>query len=173
TNPYPDPVAPGPPPRPGPAPAGGGSADPPGRRPVGVPNPWGRQRRDSGWDPRALGLPSGHQPGLVVADDLSRWSDPKAAVDGVFAGVGADGDVTAKVKALAHSDCRYTGTRTFADARWRGLVRSWTGCPDGGSVTESALVPVGGGARSQVYVQVRQHGGGDATDGVLRSLRVA
>ncbi|MCG0067694.1 serine/threonine protein kinase [Streptomyces tricolor] len=159
--------------RDGPAADGVRVADATGRLTLRVPDAFGRQLRDSGWDPRALGLPSGHQPGLVVADDLSRWSDPKAAVDGVFAGVGADGDVTAKVKALAHSDCRYTGTRTFADARWRGLVRSWTGCPDGGSVTESALVPVGGGARSQVYVQVRQHGGGDATDGVLRSLRVA
>ncbi|MGA5036735.1 serine/threonine-protein kinase [Streptomyces capoamus] len=143
-----------------------------GRVSLRVPAAFGRELRGSGWDPRALGLAAGHQPGLVVADDLSRWSDPTTPVDGVFAGVGGHGDVTARVKALAHSGCRYGGARTFSDADWHGLVRSWGGCPDGGSVTESALVPAGGVARPQVYVQVRQQGGGDATDRVLRSLRV-
>ncbi|WP_225825799.1 serine/threonine-protein kinase [Streptomyces naphthomycinicus] len=146
-------------------------ADSTGRVTLTVPAGWGRELRDSGWDPRALGLTAGHEPGLVVAGDLSRWPDLKAAVDGVFVGVSAHGDVTAKVKALAHGGCRYAGARTFTDADWHGLVRAWTGCPDGGSVTESALVPAGGAAQPQVYVQVRQRGD-DATDGVLRSLRV-
>ncbi|MEU1010009.1 serine/threonine-protein kinase [Streptomyces sp. NPDC005890] len=144
-----------------------------GRVSLRVPDGFGRELRDSGWDPRALGLAAGHEPGLVVAGDLSRWSDPKAPVDGVFVGVGAHGDVTAKVKALAHPGCRYAGARTFTDADWHGLVRSWDSCPDGGSVTESALVPAGGATRPQVYVQVRQRDGADAADGVLRSLRVA
>ncbi|MFF8726732.1 serine/threonine-protein kinase [Streptomyces sp. NPDC015171] len=147
-------------------------ADATGRVTLKVPAGWGRELRDSGWDPHALGLPEGHQPGLVVADDLSRWSDLRTTVNGVFVGVDAHGDVTAKVKALAHSGCRYTGSRAFADSRWHGLVRAWSRCPGGGSVTESALVPADA-ARPQVYVQVRQRGEGDATDGVLRSLRVA
>ncbi|MFI0806154.1 serine/threonine-protein kinase [Streptomyces echinatus] len=144
-----------------------------GRVSLQVPAGWGRELRDSGWDPHALGLTAGHEPGLVVADDLTRWSDLKAAVDGVFAGVSTHGDVTAGVRGLAHTGCRYAGARAFGDADWHGLVRSWSDCPDGGSVTESALVPADGAARPQVYVQVRQRGDDDATDGVLRSLRVS
>ncbi|GAA3120018.1 serine/threonine-protein kinase [Streptomyces echinatus] len=144
-----------------------------GRVSLQVPAGWGRELRDSGWDPHALGLTAGHEPGLVVADDLTHWSDLKAAVDGVFAGVSTHGDVTAGVRGLAHTGCRYAGARAFGDADWHGLVRSWSDCPDGGSVTESALVPADGAARPQVYVQVRQRGDGDATDGVLRSLRVS
>ncbi|MGW1598916.1 serine/threonine-protein kinase [Streptomyces sp. NPDC002343] len=144
-----------------------------GRVTLTVPAGWGRELRDSGWDPRVLGLAAGREPGLVVADDLSRWSDPTAPVDGVFVGVGSHGGLTAAVAALTHPGCRSTGSRTFADAHWHGLVRSFGRCPDGGSVTECALVPAGGAARPQVYVQIRRRGDGDATDGVLRSLRVA
>ncbi|GAA3153599.1 hypothetical protein GCM10010521_46790 [Streptomyces rameus] len=147
-------------------------ADAQGRMSLEVPAGWGREVRDSGWDPHALGLATGHEPGLVVADDLSHWPDLKAAVNGVFAGMSAHGDVTARVRGLAHSGCRYTGARTFTDADWHGLVRSWSGCPDGGSVTESALVPADGAAHPQVYVQIRRRGDGDAVDGVLRSLRM-
>ncbi|SOE07168.1 serine/threonine-protein kinase [Streptomyces sp. Ag109_G2-15] len=143
-----------------------------GRVTVQVPAGWARQVRDSGWDPRALGLPAGHEPGLVVADDLAHWADLKTTVDGVFLGVSEHGDVTARVNALAHSGCHDSGSRTFTDARWKGLIRTWNACPDGGTVTESALGPADGSARPQVYVQVRQQGGGDATDAILRSLRV-
>ncbi|MEU7423276.1 serine/threonine-protein kinase [Streptomyces sp. NPDC040750] len=148
-------------------------ADTTGRVVLRVPADWARQMRGSGWDPHALGLAPGHQPGLVVADDLAHWPDTKAAVDGVFVGLGAHGDVTARVKSLAHSGCRYSGGRTFTGAGWHGLVRTFSGCPDGGSVTESALSPTGGEARPRVYVQVRQRGTGDATDRILRSLRVS
>ncbi|MBL1084432.1 serine/threonine protein kinase [Streptomyces actinomycinicus] len=143
-----------------------------GRVSVRVPAGWGRELRASGWDPRALGLRAGHEPGLVVADDLSRWPDLRAAVDGVFVGVSTHGDVTAKVKALAHPGCHYSGARTVTAGDRHGLVRAWDGCPDGGSVTESALVPAGGSAQPQVYVQVRQRDDSDATDPILRSLRV-
>ncbi|MCS0605454.1 serine/threonine protein kinase [Streptomyces sp. LP11] len=148
-------------------------ADTTGRVVLRVPTGWGRQIRGDGWDPAALGLAKGHEPGLVVADDVSRWSDLKAAVDGVFVGLGEHGDVTTRVGKLTHAGCRYSGDRVFADGGWRGLVRTWSGCPDGGSVTESALTPASGAKRPQVYVQVRQRGAGDATDGVLRSLRVS
>ncbi|MFB7508895.1 serine/threonine-protein kinase [Streptomyces broussonetiae] len=143
-----------------------------GRVVVQVPAGWGHELRNSGWDPSVLGLGKGHEPGLVVADDLTRWPDLGKPVDGVFVGLSEHGDVTAKVTALAHSGCSYSGSRTFADADFRGLVRAWSGCPDGGSVTESALTPAGGTGQPQVYVQVREQGTGDATDGVLRSLRV-
>ncbi|MET8772767.1 serine/threonine-protein kinase [Streptomyces sp. NPDC004658] len=148
-------------------------ADVTGRVSLRVPAGWGRELRDSGWNPHALGLKAGHEPGLVVADDLSRWSDLDSPVDGVFVGVGGHGDVTARVRTLAHPGCRYTGAHDFTDAHWHGLVRAWSGCPDGGSVTESALVPADGAAQPQVYVQVRERAGGDATDGLLRSLRAA
>ncbi|MFD8395347.1 serine/threonine-protein kinase [Streptomyces sp. NPDC059680] len=147
-------------------------ADATGRVAVRVPAGFGRELRDSGWDPGALRLGKGHEPGLVVADDLTRWPDLGRAVDGVFVGLSEHGDVTAKVKALAHTGCSYSGSRTFADADWRGLVRAWSGCPDGGSVTETALIPAHGAAQPQVYVQVRQRGTGDATEGILRSLSV-
>lgn len=143
-----------------------------GRVVVQVPASWGHELRESGWDPSALGLAKGHEPGLVVADDLTRWSDLGKPVDGVFVGLSEHGDVTAKVEALDHSGCRYSGSRTFADAGFHGLVRAWSGCPDGGSVTECALTAADGAGQPQVYVQVREQGTGDATDGILRSLRV-
>lgn len=143
-----------------------------GRVSVEVPAGWARELRDSGWDPHALGLPAGHQPGLVVAGDLSRWSDMRAGVDGVFVGLSQHGDVTARVTALTHTSCHYAGSRSFESADWHGRVRAWSGCPDGGSVTESALVPAGDSGGPQVYVQVRRRGDGDGTETVLRSLRV-
>ncbi|MEU6283013.1 serine/threonine-protein kinase [Streptomyces sp. NPDC047028] len=148
-------------------------ADSTGRVSVEVPADWARQLRDSGWDPAALGLAAGHEPGLGVADDLTAWPDLTAPVDGVFVGLSEHGDVTARVDALTHSGCRYAGSHTFADADWRGPVRVWTGCPDGGTVTESALRPADGSAQPQVYVQVRRRGDNSASDGVLRSLRVS
>jgi hypothetical protein len=143
-----------------------------GRVTVEVPAGWARELRDSGWDPHALGLPAGHAPGLVVADRLADWSDLKAPVNGVFVGVGESGDLAARVAALDHPGCHHAADRAFANARWRGTVRTWTACPDGDSVTESALRPATGSARPQVYVQVRGQGDGDTTDGILRSLRV-
>ncbi|GHI03689.1 serine/threonine protein kinase [Streptomyces cellostaticus] len=143
-----------------------------GRVTVEVPAGWAREVRDSGWDPRALGLPAGHEAGLVVADDLAKWSDLKATVDGVFVGVSEHGDVTARVDSLTHADCHEAGSRTFTGAGWQGSIRTWTGCPDGGSVTESALRRADGSTTPQVYVQVRERDGDTATPDILRSLRV-
>ncbi|MBV2357201.1 serine/threonine protein kinase [Streptomyces sp. J2-1] len=139
---------------------------------VQVPSSWARQFRDSGWDPHALGLARGHEPGLVVSDDLADWPNLKAPVDGAFVGVSEHGEVGPRVDALAHTDCDYAGGQAFTDAHWTGRVRTWTGCPGGGTVTETALRPVGGAAQPQVYVQVRQRDKTDATPGILRSLRV-
>ncbi|GGX74535.1 protein kinase domain-containing protein [Streptomyces anandii] len=153
-------------------PAGVVVQDATGRVGVRVPDGWARQLRGSGWDPRVLGLPAGHEPGLAVADDLARWQDLGADARGVFAGLSEHGDVTARVNALAHPGCHYAGARAWTGPHWHGRIRAWTGCADGGRLTETALLPAGGAAQPQLYVQIRQPGGADATDRILRSLRV-
>jgi predicted Ser/Thr protein kinase len=143
-----------------------------GRVVAEVPGGWGGQLRDSGWDPRSLGLPAGHEPGLAVADRLAEWQDLTADVNGVFVGLSEHGDLTAAVGALTHPRCHYDGSDAYGDGRWRGRLRSWSDCPGGGSVTEAALAPAHGGAQTRVYVQIRQSGRASATDRVLDSLRV-
>ncbi|MEV5953984.1 serine/threonine-protein kinase [Streptomyces sp. NPDC051987] len=150
-------------------------ADSTGRVVAEVPSAWAGELLDSGWNPKSLGLASGHEPGLEVADRVSEWQDLTAAVNGVFIGVSEQGDVTAKVDRLSHSGCHYDGSRAFAGSDWKGGIRTWSACPDsGGSIQEAALVPADGGGRPQVYVQIRQKGTADraTTDGILRSLRV-
>ncbi|MFE9450967.1 serine/threonine-protein kinase [Streptomyces sp. NPDC006739] len=147
-------------------------ADTTGRVAAEVPAGWGRQLRDSGWDPKALGLAPGHEPGFEVAEDLAKWPDLSTPVDGAFVGLSERGDVGGRVDALTHDGCHYDGSRAFTTTAWQGRVRTWSGCADGGSITESALAPADGSGRPQLYVQIRQHGGGDATDRVLGSLRV-
>jgi hypothetical protein len=142
-----------------------------GRIVAEVPGAWGRQVRDSGWDPRSLGLPAGPEPGLVVADDLTKWQDLTADVNGVFLGLSEHGDVTARVDTLAHPRCHYDGTRAYTGTVWHGRVRTWSDCPGGGSVTEAGLTPADG-SEPQVYVQIRQSGGASATDRVLDSVRL-
>ncbi|MEY2248022.1 serine/threonine-protein kinase [Streptomyces sp. BF23-18] len=144
-----------------------------GRITVEVPAGWGGQVRDSGWNPRSLGLGDGTEPGLVVADRLARWPDLRAGVDGAFVGLSAHGDVTGQVRAIAHPGCHYAGGRAYSGARWHGLIRTWDGCPGtDGRLTEAALTAPGGG-RTQVYVQIRQESGDDDTaDGVIASVRL-
>ncbi|MFE3169062.1 serine/threonine-protein kinase [Streptomyces sp. NPDC059224] len=146
-----------------------------GRVVAQVPSGWAGELRDSGWNPRALGLAAGHEPGLEVADDVSQWQDLTTAVNGVFIGVSEHGDVTARVNALSHRQCHYDGSRAFTSTLWKGRVRTWSGCAGaGGSIQEAALAPADGDDQPQVYVQVRQKGAVDdtATDGILRSIRV-
>nr|WSY49588.1 serine/threonine protein kinase [Streptomyces sp. NBC_00886] len=143
-----------------------------GRVSVEVPDAWGRRLRDSGWDPHALGLQAGHEPGLAVADDLTQWQDLSADVNGVFIGLSEHGSVTTEVDGIAHSGCHYDGSRAYSSATWRGTIRTWSDCSGGtGTLSETALRMVGGTAQPQVYVQIRQHSG-DATARILRSLRV-
>ncbi|MFD8425844.1 serine/threonine-protein kinase [Streptomyces sp. NPDC059466] len=148
-------------------------ADASGRLTVEVPRAWGRQLRDSGWNPRTVGLSDTHAPGLAVADDLAAWQDLRSGVDGVFVGLSEHGDVRTDVASLAHTACHYDGSRTYTGAHWHGLVRTWSHCPGGhGSLTEAGLTPAGGAAQPQLYVQIRQKSDGDATDRVLGSVRV-
>ncbi|MFI9646429.1 serine/threonine-protein kinase [Streptomyces sp. NPDC052040] len=144
-----------------------------GRVQATVPAAWGRQLRDAGWDPKALGLPDGQEPGLAVADDLADWTDLGARVNGAFIGVSEYGDLTAKVGALTHTGCHYQGGRDYRGGTWQGRIRTWNDCGgDKGSLTEAALTPTGGSDRTQVYVQLRQNGGDDRTDPILNSIRV-
>ncbi|MET7572820.1 serine/threonine-protein kinase [Streptomyces sp. NPDC005492] len=143
-----------------------------GRVVAEVPAAWGRQLRDSGWDPHAIGLTAGHEPGLAVADDLAKWPDLSADVNGVFIGLSEHGSVTPKVDGIGHSGCHYDGSHAYSSASWRGTIRTWSDCSGGtGTLSETALRMVGGAAQPQVYVQIRQHSG-DATARILRSLRV-
>ncbi|MGW2783039.1 serine/threonine-protein kinase [Streptomyces populi] len=149
-------------------------ADRTGRISVEVPAAWGGQLRDSGWNPRSLGLQDGTEPGLVVTDSLASWPDLRAGVDGAFVGLSEHGDVTGEVRAITHPGCRYAGSRAYSGARWHGLIRTWDGCAGtDGRLTEAALTAAGSGGRPQVYVQIRQESGDDGTaDGVIDSLRV-
>ncbi|MFJ9899440.1 serine/threonine-protein kinase [Streptomyces sp. NPDC091280] len=143
-----------------------------GRITAEVPGSWGRQLRVAGWNPHAIGLSAGQEPGLAVADDLAKWPDLTAAVNGVFIGLSEHGSVAAEVDGITHTSCHYDGSRAYSSATWRGTIRTWSDCPgDTGTLSETALRPVGGAAQPQVYVQIRQHGG-DATSRILRSLRV-
>ncbi|MGV9562773.1 serine/threonine-protein kinase [Streptomyces sp. NPDC003480] len=143
-----------------------------GRIQAAVPASWGRELRDAGWDPKSLGLPSGHEPALSVADDLSDWQDLGSHVNGAFIGLSEHGGLAAKVRALAHSGCHYEGSRDYRGTTWQGRIRTWNDCGGGkGSVAEAALAPADG-AGTDVYVQVRQDGGSDRTDRILDSLRI-
>ncbi|MEW2168073.1 serine/threonine-protein kinase [Streptomyces sp. NPDC007084] len=146
-----------------------------GRVSAEVPAAWGREVRDSGWNPRALGLTAGAEPGLAVANHLTRWQDlGSGGVDGAFVGLSEHGDVTAEVRDLAHTGCHYTGSRPYSGKRWHALIRTWDDCPGDGSLTEAALTPAGGAAQPQVYVQIRQESGGRGTvDAVIGSVRVS
>ncbi|CAM5679487.1 serine/threonine-protein kinase [Streptomyces griseorubiginosus] len=149
-------------------------ADTGGRVTAEVPASWDRQLRDSGWDPRALGLPGGHEPGFAVADDLARWPDLATVVNGAFVGLSEHGDLTAAVNALSHPGCHYDGGHLYTGTAWRGRVRVWSDCSGGpGTVTEAALAPADGAGQPRVYVQIRTHGKASAADRVLASVRVA
>jgi hypothetical protein len=146
-----------------------------GRVTAEVPAAWGHQLRDSGWNPRALGLEGAKEPGLAVADDLAKWQDLGSGVNGALIGLSEHGDLTAEVRAIAHAGCHYDGSRAYSGTHWHGLIRTWSDCPgNGGSLTEAGLTPPGGAGQPQVYVQIRQNGGGgdDAADRVIGSVRV-
>ncbi|MFG3321135.1 serine/threonine-protein kinase [Streptomyces sp. NPDC048171] len=144
-----------------------------GRVGVRVPTAWGGQKQTGGWDPAALGLRAGHEPGLIVADDLSAWGDADAEAQGVFVGLGGEGDVTAKVDGIEHDGCRYAGARAFTGAESTGRVRTWADCfHQGETLVEAALGPVGGATRPQAYVQIRLRGTDADVTRVLDSVRV-
>ncbi|MEU6341043.1 serine/threonine-protein kinase [Streptomyces sp. NPDC046977] len=147
-------------------------SDATGRITVTVPAAWSRELVGGGWNPAALGLPDAREPGLVVAGDASRWPDLDARVDGVFVGLSEHGDLAARVGAVRHDVCRRQESRGYRGTRWSGRIRHWTECgAAGGSIDEISLGR-DGTAQPQVYVQVRQRGGGDLTGRVLGGLDI-
>lgn len=147
-------------------------SDATGRITVTVPAAWSRELVGGGWSPGALGLPGAQEPALVVAGDASRWPDLNAGVDGVFVGLVEHGDLAARVGAIRHDVCRGQESRGYRGTEWSGRIRHWTGCGTAGGSIDEISLGRDGTALPQVYVQVRQHGGGDLTDTVLGGLAI-
>ncbi|GII31086.1 hypothetical protein Pmi06nite_45280 [Planotetraspora mira] len=145
-------------------------SDATGRIKLKVPAAWGRQVVTAGWNPKSLGLADAQEPGLTVADDLEDWQDLKAQVSGVLVGLTSQAALAGRMTTITHDDCRYDGDRPYADGEWRGQVRRWTDCASG-SLEEIYLTGAGEGA-PWIYVQIRQHGGADATDQIIGDLEV-
>ncbi|MEV5987801.1 serine/threonine-protein kinase [Streptomyces sp. NPDC052051] len=144
-----------------------------GRIEATVPAAWGRQLRDVGWDPKTLGLPTAHAPALAVADDLTHWQNLGSRVNGVFIGLSGHDGLTEAVRALHHTGCHYQGSSDYRGTAWHGPVRTWNNCAGGeGTLVEAALDPAHGTGSPQVYVQIRQNGGGAEARRVLDSVRV-
>ncbi|MEY9213786.1 serine/threonine protein kinase [Thermobifida halotolerans] len=108
---------------------------------VRVPIPWARQMQISGWSPRELGMPGGHEPGLLVATDVAAWSDPDAQVSGLFAGLLASGTRQPDLARLISSGpCEGEPQRQrYVNARWNGEVWQWSDCSSEGVFTVAAL----------------------------------
>ncbi|MEV0902697.1 serine/threonine-protein kinase [Actinoplanes sp. NPDC049802] len=132
---------------------------------LAVPGEWARQLRDSGWNSSAVGMPSGPEPGLQIGADLGSEISP-----GVFAGVSpwlAPGS-TAKIP--SHPGCQRGSDRLVSVSDYTGRIQQWNGC-SGGTVSYREILLTRAGERG-VYLQIRQTGGEDRTDEVLRTLRV-
>ncbi|MFF5172564.1 serine/threonine-protein kinase [Micromonospora sp. NPDC000089] len=137
---------------------------------VAVPSTWAKEVRRFGWNPRSVLLPAERAPGLVVASELSTWSDATSAVPGVF--MGAARSLRKSAPALPdHSGCRLQADRRIVIPAGGTLVRRWTRCGDTGlSFSEVLLTPNAGDYG--VYLQIRQVGGADHTEEILRGIQL-
>ena len=112
---------------------------------VRVPTPWVRQMQLNGWSPRELGVPGGHEPGLLVATDLAAWPDPEQEVSGLFAGLFAADSQPPDLDLLISADlCAGEPQRQhFTNDHWDGELWQWSDCapdgPAGGAFTAAAL----------------------------------
>ncbi|MEV8567288.1 serine/threonine-protein kinase [Streptomyces sp. NPDC051322] len=139
-----------------------------------MPSGWADEQVGSGWDPTVLGLRTHHQPGLTVAQDVSRWPDLTTAVSGVFVGIGASGGGLAhKAETIGHTGCTYHGGRAFTSDAWHGRVRTWSPCGTAGQSLEEIGLTATRSGGPEVYAQIRcDRDCTERTDGILRSLRV-
>jgi len=127
---------------------------------VRVPTPWVRQMQINGWSPRELGMPGGHEPGMLVATDLAAWPDPEAKVSGLFAGLLAtESDSPDLDRLISVGPCEgEPQRRSFANADWEGEVWQWLDCfPDGsgGGVFTAAALQHRDRGRT-LYMEIRQ-----------------
>ncbi|WP_433828239.1 serine/threonine-protein kinase [Actinoplanes sp. CA-015351] len=112
---------------------------------LSVPEQWGQQLHDSGWESK-----DGQRPGLHVSADLNAGDAP-----GVFAGLGTP-------ETPRHKNCTRLPERRVVAAGRAGVAQRWTGCE--AAYTEVLL--------DGVYIQITQVDGKDRTDEVLRTLRL-
>jgi hypothetical protein len=143
-----------------------------GRISVQVPAAWARQLRGAGWDPRWVGLDDSHQPGLLVAGDVSKWQDLRSDVNGVLVGMSTHGDLAARIAEQTHTTCAYRGSRAYSGGTWHGRVRRWDACDGGTRSIEEISLSLAKGGLPRMYVEIRQSDGQDATDQILAGLRV-
>ncbi len=147
-------------------------ADAQGHIGLRVPRAWGAQLTADGWDPGVLGLTPAAagalSAGLIVASDMSRWSDPASRVDGAFAGLSTDAQLPRAVPAITHPGCRDGGILQYDGKRFTGAVHRWTACPGGGSFGEAGLIAGTGGRRA--YVQFRSSASAGPSPGQIRAV---
>jgi hypothetical protein len=133
-------------------------ADARGTLSLAVPATWAGTRIDSDWDPGVLGLPPGRRPALAVATDLTTWRSEYDGGPGVFAGTAAPGATLP-----THPRCTQRTERPVVLGGLAGRVVRWAGCAGSAVTYSEALL-------GDTYVQIKQVGGDDRTDQVLRSL---
>ncbi|MET8043448.1 hypothetical protein ABZU25_21610 [Micromonospora sp. NPDC005215] len=109
---------------------------------VAVPDDWARQLRDGGWKPALVGLPGGHNPGLLVGPDLAVWADVDSPTPGVFVGVSPSLTGTSVPPTLPdHPGCTRAADRTITVGSLRGSARHWARCADtAASFSEVTLI---------------------------------
>ena len=142
-------------------------ADASGTLSAAVPVTWGGQLKDQGWDPAAIGLPDGHQPGLLVGAHLDTWAEPQSDGPGVFAGLTS---TPTAVRLPAHDRCTLQPDRRVRVNGLAGRVQRWTGCA-GAAVSFSEVVLTAPDGRG-LYVQIKQVDQPDRTDEVLHTVRL-
>jgi hypothetical protein len=142
---------------------------------IQVPRSWHRDVVNGGWNPQTLGLSGRPAAAVLVATaDVTGWDDLNADVDGVFAGLTTDPSLAAKVAAIPHPGCTRGASHTSTGSVWKEQIQHWGHCQhDSSTLAEISLTPTGSHAgTTAVYVQIRQQGGPDRSDQVLKSLRL-
>jgi hypothetical protein len=107
--------------------------------------------------------------GVLVTEDLTRWSEPTSGVRGVLATIGVDADTRESRIVLGHPGCTAARPRSVTADGHEGEVLVWSGCP-GGAVFHEGLVTVGGG-EAVLYVQAANLTD-DEVDAFLGSLDI-
>lgn len=89
----------------------------------------GRPATDAGWNPATLRLPAGHAPGLIVAPDLSAWSNPGDPVPGVFVGASRALGTGGPAPSLPdHAGCVRVADRSIMVDGVPAQVHRWIRC---------------------------------------------
>jgi hypothetical protein len=134
---------------------------------VAVPSAWSRHLRDGGWDPASIGLPGGRNAGLQIGADLT---SPAATSPAVLAGASYWIREPVGATLPTHDACTRQPDRLVSVRGLSGRVSRWTACA-GTGLSYSEVLLTGSGAFG-AYLQIRQDGGVDRTDDVLRTLRL-